>query len=276
MHTDNADINIYGDSIRKERYIFMVKVILVDDERFASDELEYFLKKYNDIKIVAVYNDPITALEEAKGLKFDAAFLDIDMPVVNGLNMARELLEFNPDTGIIFVTGHDDYAVKAFDLNAIDYILKPIEKDRLDRAVDRLLKSDFKSAGTRDAILDKLNRIDKNIKQDSERIAAYDDEEINLIKMSEVFYFESQLGKTIIVTSNGKFKTKETLETLESKLNDFGFFRCHRSYLVNLRYVTKISPMFNNNYVIKQEEVEYDIPVSRNRIKELKQILGIN
>jgi DNA-binding LytR/AlgR family response regulator len=254
----------------------MIKVILVDDERFALDELEFLLKKYDGIEIAATFDDPVSALEEAKNIKFDAAFLDIDMPVINGLNVARDLIESYPNIKIIFVTAHDDYAVKAFDLNAIDYILKPIEKDRLDRAVERLLNSGIKSSGMNSSIIEKLNRIDQNLKQDSERFPAYDEEEINLLKISDICYFEAQLGKTVIVSIGGKYKTKETMDNLETRLTNLGFFRCHRSYLVNLRYVNKISPMFNNSYILNQEDVDLDIPVSRNRIKGLKSILGIS
>jgi len=253
----------------------MVKVILVDDERFALDELEFLLKRHDNIQIAAKFDDPVAALEEAKNIKFDAAFLDIDMPVINGLNVARELIEVYPNIKIIFVTAYDDYAVKAFDLNAIDYILKPIEKDRLQRAVDKLLSYNYKSSGTNSSIIDKLSRIDQNIKQDLERFPAYDDDDINLIKISDIYYLEAQMGKTVIVSGVGKFKTKEMMDNLESKLGGLGFFRCHRSYLVNLRYVTKISPMFNNNYILHLENVVTDIPVSRLRIKDLKAALGI-
>ncbi|MCX7746117.1 MAG: LytTR family DNA-binding domain-containing protein [Clostridia bacterium] len=253
-----------------------MKVILLDDEQTALDELGYLLKKHKTIQVVASYNHPVKALEEFKTIKFDAAFLDIDMPVINGLNVAKELIEYNSNIGIVFVTAHNDYAVKAFDINAIDYVLKPIEKERLDKTVERLLKSDVKNNSLKNVILDKLNRIDKYIKQDAERIAAYDDEVISLLKMSEIFFFEAELGKTFITCSSGKFKMKETLDTLQSKLENFGFFRCHRSYLINLRYVSKLSPMFNNNYIIKQEGHSFDIPVSRNNIKELKKLLGID
>ncbi|KNY25356.1 LytR/AlgR family response regulator transcription factor [Pseudobacteroides cellulosolvens] len=253
----------------------MVKVILVDDERFALDELEFLLKKHQGIEIAATFDDPVTALEEAKNIKFDAAFLDIDMPVINGLNVARELIELHSNIKIIFVTAYDDYAVKAFDLNAIDYILKPVDRDRLDRAVERLLSFNIKNTSKNSSIIDKLNRIDQNLKQDSERFPAYDDEDINLIKISDIYYFEAQLGKTIIVSTSGKFKTKEMMDNLEAKLGTMGFFRCHRSYLVNLRYVTKISPMFNNNFILNLEDVTFDIPVSRLRIKDLKAVLGI-
>lgn len=253
----------------------MVRVILVDDERFALDELEFLLKKHTGIEIAAAFDDPVTALEEVKNINFEAAFLDIDMPVINGLNVARELIESYPNIKIIFATAHDDYAVKAFDLNAIDYILKPIEKDRLDRAVEKLLNSGIKNSSMSSTIIEKLNRIDQNLKQDSERFPAYDDDEINLLKISDIYYFEAQLGKTVIVSNSGNFKTKETMDTLEIKLTNLGFFRCHRSYLVNLRYTKKLSPMFNNNYILNQEDVKFDIPVSRNRIKDLKTLLGI-
>lgn len=252
-----------------------MKVILLDDEITALDELEYYLKRYKEVEIVGIYDNPIKALEESKTKHFDAAFLDINMPVVNGINVAKEFMEFSSNIKIVFTTAYDEYAVKAFELNAVDYILKPIEKGRLDKAVERLLRSEPKNSNIKKTIMDKLNRIEKNIRQDSERIKAFDADEITLLKMSEVLFLESELGKTYIATQSGRFKTKETLEFWEAKLHNYGFFRCHRSYLVNLRYVNRISPMFNNNYILRQDGSTKEIPVSRNQIKELKQLLGL-
>lgn len=99
-----------------------MRVILLDDEKFSLDELEYHLKKYKNIEIAAGSTDPLTALEEMKSIQFDAAFLDIDMPIVNGLNVAKEILEYNNKAKIVFITAHEKYAVRAFEVNAVDSI----------------------------------------------------------------------------------------------------------------------------------------------------------
>lgn len=252
-----------------------MKIILLDDEVFALDELEYCLKKYKELEIVAKYNDSVRFLNDFRSMDFDVAFLDIDMPYVNGLNVARELMEYNNRIRVVFVTAFEKYAVKAFDLSAIDYILKPVEKERLDMTVNKLLKTLNQSTGMRKTIIEKLNNIEKNIKQDSERLSVYSEDEVFLVKMSEVICIEAENGKTILTTKSGKYTIRETLDSMENKLNNFGFFRCHRSYIINLRYVNKISPMFNNNFVLKQEGIPNEIPVSRNQIKNLKKCLGI-
>ncbi len=253
-----------------------MRVILVDDEKTVLNELEYCLGKRSDIEIIATFTDPVKAIEAAKNLKYDAAFLDIDMPVLNGLNVAIELMESNINTGIVFVTAFNDYAVKAFELNAVDYVLKPIDKNRLEKSVEKLIKSQEGKPIAKKALMDRLGRIEKCIRQDTVKLAAYDDEEIIFIKICDILHFEASLGKTHIKTLSGNYKVKDTLDALEAKLSDYGFFRCHRSYIINLRHISKLSPMFNNNYLLLLEGSSEKIPVSRNVIHELKEIMGIN
>lgn len=253
-----------------------MRVILVDDEKTALDELEYYLCKRDDIEVVASFTNPVQAIEEAKKLKYDAAFLDIDMPVLNGLNVAIELMESNKGMGIVFVTAFNHYAVKAFELCAVDYVLKPIDRNRLEKAVEKLVKSCCKKPEAGKNLMDKLGQIEKCIRQESLKMAAYDDEEIVFVKMCDVLYLEAILGKTCMKTPFGSYKVKDTLDSLENKLSDYGFFRCHRSYIINLRHISKLSPMFNNNFVLQLEGSAEKIPVSRNTIRELKDILGIN
>lgn len=128
-------------------------------------------------------------------------------------------------------------------------------KDRLDKTIEKLISESYKKQNTKNTIIDKLNRIEKNIRQDSDRIPAQFEEEITLIRISHIFYIEAEKGKTIIMTSEGRFRTRDTLDILEAKLQEYGFFRCHRSYIVNLRYVHKVFPTFNNNYVLKQDGI---------------------
>lgn len=252
-----------------------MRVILLDDEKTATDELEYYLKSYGDIEIAGIFNAPAIAVKEAIKLKPDVAFLDIDMPEMSGIETAGKLLEQCGGISIVFVTAYNHYAVKAFDINAVDYILKPVDKNRLDKTIEKLVKAREEQNIVKRELMEKLERIERCIKQEEIKIAAAENEEIILIKLSDVSLYEAQLGKTIIRTGYGSFKTKETLDTLEDKLVDFGFFRCHRGYLVNLRHINKLSPMFNGNYVLQMDGIPERIPVSRNCIKRLKELLGI-
>ena len=252
-----------------------MRVILVDDEKTVLNELEYCLGKRDDVEIIATFTDPVKAIEEAKKLDYDAAFLDIDMPVLNGLNVAMELMESNTGMGFGFVTAFNDYAVKAFELNAVDYVLKPIDKNRLEKSVEKLVKYQEMKPSIKQTLMHKLGRIEKCIRQDTIKIAAYEDDEIVFAKMCDVLYFEAMQGKTYMKTSTGSYKMKEILDTLEARLSDYGFFRCHRSYIINLRHISKLSPMFNNNYILFLEGSSEKIPVSRNVIRELKEIMGI-
>jgi len=118
----------------------MLKVMLLDDEKSALDEMEYLLKGREEVEVVASYTEPLKAIGEFRYINPDVVFLDIEMPVVNGLNAAREFLGFNSNINIVFATAYDEYAVNAFEMNAIDYLLKPLTKDRLDKAIEKLLK----------------------------------------------------------------------------------------------------------------------------------------
>lgn len=254
-----------------------MRIILVDDEKGAIDELQYFLSQYPGVEVAGAFSNPVKALEETRSIAFDAAFLDIDMPVINGLNVASELLKRNDQTAIVFVTAFNDYAVRAFEINAIDYILKPVMKDRLDRTIDKLTRTTGRDRVLKKSIIEKINRIDKHIKQDQERIVAYhhEDGEITLLKISDILYFEALQGATFIASGQGRFKSRDTLDMLQIKYSRYGFFRCHRGYLVNMRYINKITPFVNNSYSVGLEGSALTVPVSRKNFKELKRLLGI-
>ncbi len=252
-----------------------MKVIIIDDEQPALDELKYYLSKRKDMEAIDAFTESVPAIEKAKKMNYDAAFLDIDMPVINGLNVARELMESNSNIKIVFITAYNDYAVKAFELNALDYLLKPIDKNRLEAAVEKLIKS-FGAATSDNGknLKEQLSRIDQFLRQENLKIAAYDNEETIFVKMCDVLFLEAESGKTFIKTASRNYKIKDTLDSLEIKLSDYGFFRCHRSYIINLRHISKLSPMFNN-YMVKLEGSTENIPVSRNVLQALKSIMNV-
>lgn len=253
----------------------MIKIVLVDNEKPLLDELEYLLQKYENIEILAMFTDPVEALKNIADLKPDAVFLDIDMPVLSGLNLARELMDIDETTSIIFITAFNDYAVQAFEINAIDYVMKPVRKDRLDITINKLNAMLEKGLLKQCSMLEKITSLEDNNKLNFGKVAVFDGEEYNLIPAEDVLYIEVKSKYTVVVSKQGTFNTKKTLEFWESRLGKQGFFQCHRSYLVNLKHIMKLSPMFNNNYIIKIEGVTIDIPVSKSHIVELKKIIDL-
>lgn len=118
----------------------MIRAIIVDDERMALEQLGYVLSQYREISISAEFSDPVEVLGKIPALKPDVAFLDIDMPEVNGFMLAEEIMEISPHTSVVFVTAYDDFAVKAFEINAIDYVLKPVSRSRIDNTIQRIIR----------------------------------------------------------------------------------------------------------------------------------------
>lgn len=259
----------------------MIKAILVDDEKPALAEMEYLLNKENEIKIIGTYTDPISALENIKISKPDIVFMDIEMPIINGLNLAQEIIEMNKDIFIIFISAFSEYAIKAFEVNACDYLLKPVSKSRLSKCIEKIKKVHGKKENKKIKVEEKLDIEDNNIRsfeeylnQSVKKLVAWDDEEIILIKIDDILYIETDSGNAVIVTKTKKYKSKSKMEELENKLSKVGFFRCHRCYIINLKHIHRISPMFNN-YVISLESSNFKIPLSRTKVKQFKSILSI-
>lgn len=253
----------------------MLKVMLVDDERLALDELCYLFSAYDDMEVAGAFVNPLQALEQIIVKKPDILFLDIDMPEINGLNLAKEVTGVLGNTEIVFITAFDDYAVNAFEVNAIDYILKPIGRDRLDKTIDRIRSRHKGSTKTGRSIAEKLNNIEKYVKQDKEKIAVWANSEIILLNTSDILYFTVENGNHVIITSRGKFSMKRGIDFWEERVKAYNFFRCHRSFLVNMDYIDRIIPNENNCCTIILKDKQYEIPVSRSKTKELRKILDI-
>lgn len=250
----------------------MLRSILIDDEDHALNELEYLLtNKKNLVNIIGSYTDPEKALSEVDWRKIDLVFLDIEMPIINGLDAAREIHSYNKYINIVFVTAFNDYAYEAFKVNAIDYILKPINEEKLTNKIIELNTTiNLSSAGN--ALWKKINEIEKHLKKDNYKIIAYDDDELVFLNIQDVLFIESESKSTYITTKHRRYKSKNTLDLWETRLVYLGFFRCHRSFIINLNYLKKISPMFNNNNIVKLHECNIEIPISRRYFKKLKEL----
>lgn len=253
-----------------------IKVMLAEDERLAREELEFLLGGYDDLILCASVTNGKELLEKYKDYSPDVIFLDIQMPELEGMQVAQQLKSTETSPLIVFTTAYDQYAVEAFGLNAIDYLLKPFDEDRLKEAVNRVRKEMLNNKQSKvrhtqpkeidTLFIERFNKISKLLLDDGERLSVIDPQAI--------YYVMREERVVRIFTLDKDYQTKLTLQELEEKLSPFHFFRSHRSYLVNLHYVEEILPWFNGAYnLILKDKPKTKIPVSRSSAKELLQKL---
>jgi DNA-binding LytR/AlgR family response regulator len=244
--------------------VYMLKVVLVDDEKLALDELSFILSKNSEIEIIGKFENPLAALEFIKKSEPEIVFLDIEMPEIDGFTLAKEIRELDFQVNIVFATVFDKYAVRAFDMNAIDYVLKPFSEKRLELTMDK--------------INGKYNK-NKLLKERSNegmiKIPLWKEECIYLVHPQDILYCTVLNKEVFVFTKESTFTTHDTLNQLGNKLIDHNFFRSHKSYLVNLDRIYKIIPWFNSTFVLHIEGLKEEVPVSRHYVKDFKRILNM-
>lgn len=254
-----------------------IKILIADDESLARNELIYLLERIGNIEIVGEASTGKDTLLKAKETHPDTVFLDIEMPQMNGIEVAREMLYWYDPPSIVFATAFDEYAIKAFELNAVDYVLKPFEEERILLTLERIRsKTEPRNHYTQN-ITRFLEQFQfSNVAQKLSKIAVHEGETLILLDPNEILYI-SREGRGIFVhTNDHQYESKYSLQLLESKLYNYSFFRTHRAYLVNLNHVDQLIPWFNGAYnLILRDPKRTTIPVSRSYIKSLKDILGI-
>jgi len=250
----------------------MIRVVIIDDEKPALDELSYQLGKYEQIKIIAQFTDSLTALKEMETLDFDAVFLDIDMPILGGLSLASELLEQNRCLPIIFVTAYNDYALQAFEVNAVDYIVKPVRPLRLKQAVEKLQNNIVNYRHSNELLMDTLKELKKAMSKDADKLIVFDGKEYNFIRLDEIMYVEAQAKIISVVTAGGVFTARKTMSVMEEQLQNGGLFRCHRSYIINPKHIMKIIPSSNGAFLIQMNHSPI-IPVSKPYAMKVRQLI---
>lgn len=259
-----------------------LKALIVDDEYPARQELRYALEGFNNVEIVGEATNAQEALALIKALDYHVLFLDISMPGITGLELGATIQELPNHPRIIFVTAYDEYAVQAFEVSAVDYVLKPVEPGRLKKAIDKVIKSyqesvagsDAAEAGKNGQVGGGKNKADPSqIKID--RLPAEKFGKTVLVAESDIFYAFTEQDYIYVKTFDDKLLTRFTLKELEARLDPTVFFRTHRCYLVNLHKVKEIVPFFNGTYNLVVEDKEHsEVPVSRAQAKKLRKILG--
>jgi len=256
--------------------MYIVRCVIVEDEIPAAEELKYLISKNENFIIEEVAYNGETGFELVKEIRPDVVFLDINMPMLNGVELAKKISEFDNSINTVFVTAYEEHAVHAFELNVLDYILKPIDENRLKKSLDRILKK-ISLRNTQEVELPKMiseiiSKLDKK-ESGCKKIPCENFGKIVLIDINDILFCYIEGEKTYIKTKNERFLTGYTLNQIEKKTS---FFRAHRSYIVNLDNVKELFSWFNGTYKLVMNDKEgSEIPISRNHVKELKEFLGI-
>jgi two-component system, LytTR family, response regulator LytT len=261
-----------------------LRVMVVDDEQLAREELCYQLEQMADVEVVAQAGNGLEALSAVDRHEPDLVFLDIQMPGLSGFEVARRLLAREDDSpALVFVTAFDQHAIEAFEVNAVDYLLKPVEGARLEQALVRArrrLSSERPAAGPGIPLNDQLEQIVKmmagrQVRRD--QIAIKTGERFLLVQAEEIIYASVADESINIVTGQVTGTSNyRTLDDLQGRLDPEIFWRVHRSHLVNINKIKEIVPWFSRNYILRMKDARAtEIPVSRSQTKRLREYLKL-
>lgn len=240
----------------------MLQILLVDDEIDALEALEWKLKNYIDDVEITTCNSPIKAIDIINNEKPDVVFLDIQMPEMDGFTMIEKL--DNRDFNLIFTTAHDEFALKAIKVSAIDYLLKPVDKDELQEAIKKIETS---NKGGGDLLEDKLQLLLQNLNDNSDKVNISADGKVYLIDRDDVIMLKSDKSyTTIFLKSEQQILVSKTLKEVEKKFNTPQFFRVHNSYLINLNHVKEYLKGLGGELIMTNG---LTASISRNRKAEL-------
>jgi two-component system, LytTR family, response regulator len=245
-----------------------MKVILIDDEPLARALLAEYLLEHPTIQIVAQCADGFEAVKAIAQHQPDLIFLDIQMPKLNGFEML-ELLDEPP--AVIFCTAFDEYALKAFDAHAIDYLLKPFSEERLKIAIQKA-SDKIESASKTKALLENAPIL-KDVQ--TPRVVIKDNHQIHIINYTDIVYIESADDYVKIHTSSRYFLKKKTLTFFEEILPNADFCRVHRGYIIALPQIAKVEPWEKDGAIITLKHKQIEVPVSKAGYKRLKEVLGV-
>src|SRR3972149_4836987 len=249
-----------------------IRALVVDDERLARDELCFLLESFPEVEVVGQAGNGLEAVSQVERLRPELLFLDIQMPGLDGFQVLRELV--GKDTlppRVVFVTAYDQYAIQAFEINAVDYLLKPVEKVRLAEAIARSRREIGEEGPLANHIERILGALDKQ--SSLRRMVVKVGERFMLVDTKDIIYATVEDGIVTLATDEWRGTSNlRTLDELIANLDPAVFWRVHRSYLVNLRRIKEVIPWFNRTLQLKMaDDGETEIPVSRSQTRRLKE-----
>jgi len=245
----------------------MSKIITIDDEPLARSIVKEYLQKYPELEVVEECNDGFEGFKAIQQHQPDLIFLDIQMPKINGFEML-ELLDEAP--AVIFTTAFDEYAIKAFEAHAVDYLLKPFSQDRFDKAIQKWKEQRVNSQKNTEDLLETASHSPAQ----SQRIVVKTGSKIKIIPVHDVYYLEAADDYVKVHTQEGSFLKNKTMSHFEKTLDPQQFVRSHRSYILNIQQITRIDPYEKDNHVAILKSGT-KVPVSRNGYVKLRTVLGV-
>lgn len=251
-----------------------MRALIADDEVLSRDELKYLLSTHPGIKVCGEAATGEQVIQLCRRLQPDVVFLDIQMPGRNGLLVARELLRQPNPPLIVFATAYDQHALEAFQIEAIDYLLKPFSAERIHNTISRIQRNLLHKNQT----LSQLQKLLARLEQEPQviRLTADKDGRLILLKHREVAVAYAEGRSVFLKTADERLRTSLSLQELQERLPSPPFFRCHRGFLVNLDWVKEIHPWFNGAYqLILADKQQTQVPVSRLSVKDLRSALNI-
>ena len=237
----------------------MLKAMIVDDEAPARSELRFLLDEIGDVEVVAEAENVREAIESLKKSRCDVMFLDINMPGVNGMQLAEALTKLKNLPAVVFVTAYGEYAAEAFDVNAVDYLVKPVETERLRRAVDKVRNAIGMTAK----------------KAAAERIPVEKGGKKILVPVDKIRYITAKDDYSCLYTEDDHYLSTISLAQLEVRLADLQLLRVHRRHIVNLDYVSEVESIPGGTLQLTMRDDGEKIPVSRRRVAPLKKVLKL-
>lgn len=257
-----------------------LRTVVVDDEQLAREELCFLLSQVGGVEIVAQAGNGIEALRVVEDHAPDVVLLDVQMPGLTGFEVARRLLQAGVEAHVVFVTAYDRHAIEAFDVNAVDYLLKPVESGRLATALDRVrrrLQSE-RAIPPRAEELERLLHVFSQRRNDRrEQLAVKVGERFLLVQADELVHASVEDDVITVVTNSlSGTSNYRTLDELQNRLDPAVFWRVHRSHLVNINKIKEIVPWFSRNYLLRMKDGKgTEIPVSRSQTRRLREYLRL-
>lgn len=243
------------------------KTILIDDERLAREELKSLLKDYHEIEIIDEAKNGEEGIEKIKELKPDLIFLDINMPGMNGFEMIKYLEEI---PRVIFITAYDEYALKAFEVNALDYILKPVDPERMREAIQKLSSGEDDFVSSQQSLTSRKDRV-LSVK---DRVFIKDGEKCWFIELSKVRMLESDGNYVKVYFDGFRPLILRSLNSFEERLDPEFFFRANRKFIINLQWVSSIENWFNGGLQVELKEGE-KVEISRRQAIRFKELMSL-
>jgi len=237
-----------------------MKAIIIDDERLARQELKNLLAEHKEVEVIAECADAIQAKEKINELKPDIIFCDIHMPGKTGLELVEEI---SGTIDVVFVTAFDEHAIKAFELNAFDYLLKPVQPERLSETIKKL------------SIKDTASKLDNNTPlTEKDMVFIKDGDKCWFVRLSDIRLFESEGNYVRVYFENFRPLILRSLNSLETRLNEKQFFRASRKHMINLSYIAGIETWFNGGLNVKLKDGK-EIEISRRQAVKLKDMMSL-